>query len=1322
LSNLCGQLQFDFYANQVVIKLVVYKKAALLTLLFAVNLGSGIWLPVESITNRANATDLTCRSNARGVVIGQDGNIHIAWRGNVGGIYQVWYSYWDSSNGEWSEDTVISNESNSTGDPAIGCDSLGNIYVVWITAGVLKLKCRDFSTGEWQVEDTFRTGSDRDSAVSMAVDKDGVVHLTWASLGSGEQRCVYYVLYDSGWAECDTVARLGSSSPITYPSIACTPEGNLMVVWHQQIGNVDAILGRLRVNGVWGEVETVYSRVRSVSPCVAWNRYDGTFNVVWIANYSSILWRARTVEGWGDTVRFGVWAGEKSSPSVAADNSGNLHFVWVNEDSTSQRHKQVCYQKRTNTGIWKEFRTLTEGGNLRDRVSITARMGTVQVVWSERVGTFNWAVRARRKTQARDVGVIRIELPQGVIDSGSAFVPVALIGNFGDFNEPPVPVWFAVGDSARTCFSDSIAEGDSVEVVFDSISVHHRDWVVVVCSVYVEGDIDRRNDSVRDSIFSRVQDVVAEEILTPSGRVPEGVIRPRVKVFNRGNDSARFGLVCSILTRTDSLVYNDSITITLGSNVSRDTGFRGWNAEVGDYVVRVRAVLPNDMHPENDTISSGFTVIRHDVGVSRILFPVNVVDSGFCGSPQAVIKNYGSEIESFQVLLRIGTSYCDSLMIRGLTPGDSMEATFSRWEARERGRSLVCCTTQLASDHRNDNDAVKDTFFVRVRDVGVVEITSPGVVVNPGEIQPEALVHNFGNEVAGFCVRCEIYDSAGMTVYLDSVEAMIAPECSSLVSFGHWQARGGRYSIWVSAMLNGDMRKENDSISKKVRVMRRDGGLIKIEMPKDTVPEGVVEPVAVVGNYGEESADMWVYFAVSRIRANTDFEYIDSSRATVEPGAQREVCFRQWQATPGLYLTFARCNLQGDENPGNDSVNKVVAVESILYRQWKEELSVPAGVKNLPVRAGGCLVATNDKVFALKGRTDEWYFFDVNERNWVERQPVPGGIKGRKPKGGAAVCWDGRSKIYLLKGGNTREFWCYDLTLDSWQQLPGLPDGTRNVRYGSGLAFVPKRDSGRVYCLKGSGTDDFLFYLVERGEWHARRPVPRGMLNKSVKRGSALVAASQRLFCLKGSTNEFYEYLISRDSWRECTSLPFTGRNGLRRAKDGAALASDGVNYIYAFKGGRTSEFWRYDIHADSWEEMEDIPKGTKLRRVGAGAGLAFSRGKVYALKGSNSREFWSFDPSAVKGCAKSEIIGTKKGKHKQEFSCREPEGLLTITSPKQPIGWSEGEVCIVDVSGRIRVSGNLEPGVYFILSKERPTHYLRIQKLILTGRSKRRF
>jgi hypothetical protein len=88
-------------------------------------------------------------------------------------------------------------------------------------------------------------------------------------------------------------------------------------------------------------------------------------------------------------------------------------------------------------------------------------MGTVQVVWSEQVGTFNWAVRARRKMRAHDVGVMRIELPQSVIDSGSVFVPAAWIGNFGDFVDS-VRVLFAVGDSVMCHFLDSIAPGDSV--------------------------------------------------------------------------------------------------------------------------------------------------------------------------------------------------------------------------------------------------------------------------------------------------------------------------------------------------------------------------------------------------------------------------------------------------------------------------------------------------------------------------------------------------------------------------------------------------------------------------------------------------------------------------------------------------------------------------------------------------------------------------------------------------------------------------------------------------------------------------------------------
>ncbi|MEO0079769.1 MAG: hypothetical protein ABIK44_03730, partial [candidate division WOR-3 bacterium] len=98
----------------------------------------------------------------------------------------------------WSEDTVLSSDVSSAGDPAIAADSAGNIYVAWITSGLLRLRKR-LATGEWLPADTLQI-QPRDNAVSLAIDHCGNRHLVWARYGMGYYGRVCYVRHSgTGW-------------------------------------------------------------------------------------------------------------------------------------------------------------------------------------------------------------------------------------------------------------------------------------------------------------------------------------------------------------------------------------------------------------------------------------------------------------------------------------------------------------------------------------------------------------------------------------------------------------------------------------------------------------------------------------------------------------------------------------------------------------------------------------------------------------------------------------------------------------------------------------------------------------------------------------------------------------------------------------------------------------------------------------------------------------------------------------------------------------------------------------------------------------------
>jgi hypothetical protein len=120
--------------------------------------------------------------------------------------------------------------------------------------------------------------------------------------------------------------------------------------------------------------------------------------------------------------------------------------------------------------------------------------------------------------------------------------------------------------------------------------------------------------------------------------------------------------------------------------------------------------------------------------------------------------------------------------------------------------------------------------------------------------------------------------------------------------------------------------------------------------------------------------------------------------------------------------------------------------------------------------------------------------------------------------------------------------------------------------------------------------------------------------------GEALVSADNMIYILRCRTAtdavRWWRYDPATDEW---VSLSTSGiPAGLFR--NGAALAWDGGDYIYALVGARYSDpnrttFLRYSISSDSWEYLENTP-GPQ----GAGDALAWCGwdGRVYAILGSN--------------------------------------------------------------------------------------------------------
>jgi hypothetical protein len=217
---------------------------------------------------------------------------------------------------------------------------------------------------------------------------------------------------------------------------------------------------------------------------------------------------------------------------------------------------------------------------------------------------------------------------------------------------------------------------------------------------------------------------------------------------------------------------------------------------------------------------------------------------------------------------------------------------------------------------------------------------------------------------------------------------------------------------------------------------------------------------------------------------------------------------------------------------------------------------------------------------------------------WYVRQSAPATIER-----GGALAYPGGDRIYVLRGDNSRDFWYYSISGDSWGSLASTPG---NVRQGGALVYG---GGNFLYALRGNNQNDFWRYNITTDNWASMQNTPA-----NVRQGGALAYnGGNFIYAFRGNSSDFWRYNISSDSWSSRTSAPnSTGY--------GADLVATNSNTLYAFRGANSTAFWRYNATSDSWTSLQDTPS-----RVNNGGSLTYLSGSyLYGLQGT-STDFWRY-------------------------------------------------------------------------------------------------
>ncbi len=740
-------------------------------------------------------------------------------------------------------------------------------------------------------------------------------------------------------------------------------------------------------------------------------------------------------------------------------------------------------------------------------------------------------------------------------------------------------------------------------------------------------------------------------IVAPAGTADSGFVEvPRAIVTNLGADPVSFHVRMTI---GGSFVDSALVSSLGSQEIDTVTFQPWTPERNGTWPVRCSTMLAGDPNPSNDARDTTVVVRAWDVGPSAILVPADSVDSGMVLQPWVQIRNHGTEPATFLAYLTIGSWRDSVSVVdlqvgenrdvvfnswAAIYPGPSVVRCSTAWTM----------DPYPANDTFSRRFFVRGT--VGNTDVAAERIVQPApVVLESTIVVPAGELVNRGNHAAEVEVRFRM-SVLGFDVYSDSGSLFLGPGERDTAYFSTWLAApAGFYTAVFAVSAANDTNPSNDVIVTEIEISTdlHDVGTSALVRPVGTMRAGAVRPAAWVKNYGTLPETFHTVFCARR---GGNIAYADSVRTvTLPPGDSVELEFRVWDVTAGNYTVSCSTMLWSDQIPTNDRLTANLVVETLpMPLGWREMRPIPLGAKE--VKGGGSLtyLRSNGMVYALKGnKTSEFYRYVPAKDSWFALPGLLPGSENKPADKGASLCSDGERYIYATKGNNTLDFMRYDVATDSWRVLSPVPLGPSNkkVKGGTRLEYVTRGESSYCYLLKGY-KNEFYRFDIQSQRWESLPSAPVGTSGKNAyKEGSFIVYdGSARIIAVKASYNEVFGFDLAVNNWltRQYQDLPLYGRaNKKKKVKDGGS-GTWCENSMVCLKGGNTQETWRFFPERDSWYELDTIPQvgitGSKKKVKTGGAVVHAGEGIVYALKGNKTREFWRYRIPGIVGVAEERL------------------------------------------------------------------------------------
>jgi len=211
---------------------------------------------------------------------------------------------------------------------------------------------------------------------------------------------------------------------------------------------------------------------------------------------------------------------------------------------------------------------------------------------------------------------------------------------------------------------------------------------------------------------------------------------------------------------------------------------------------------------------------------------------------------------------------------------------------------------------------------------------------------------------------------------------------------------------------------------------------------------------------------------------------------------------------------------------------------------------------------------------------------------------------------GAGLVYDNnQNKIYLTGGTYNQKFYVYDITSNVWSEETADPTPLV-TGYGSSMVYDGER---YIYLNRGSHTTSFYRFDTQGesgAKWETLTNAPAGL-----GYGAKLLFRDDLIYTMRGqnvANNPLYFYDTNTESWNTTLS-PM-----LSPIYNDAFLVDGNEGHFYLARAHNTSEFYRYSLTGDSWQQLADIPA-----QLYAGASAESNlENKIFVLTGSGTNSY----------------------------------------------------------------------------------------------------